>query len=586
MLQADGLRDAWLAVRKVDSVRATRTAAAWFDLPYPTFKRLALFAASQEGSIASEQWVEWILADDGWWLWALDTQRKVLRLFVLQGDRLAPAIQERLEFAILAGPPRKMYLDDLEPSQWKELVDHRVWLRLAKLNTSGLTLNSTSASRLAELSRRHPERQVRANESDEFSSWMSGTGDPDYEEQRYVDIAPRKRYELTRWLVKPQPERPFFYEDTWRDVCRTRFFHSFYALCDLSREGVWPAGRWREALQAWVDDGVAMRSWHFAAPLVQSRPDAVMQEISHGLTWWLQSVSKSIDRHEALLIQMCERVLSLQLDEDSAIRRRDGEPIQRPVTEAINHPVGHVTQALINLGFKGVPNDGEGLPSHVRSVFTQLCDIRAQRFRHGRVLLASRLIAFFRVDCGWTEQYLLPLFDWTSDAGEARFAWEGFLWSPRLYQPRLLAFKSEFLETARHYRELGEHARQFAAFLTFASLGPTDGFTIQEWRDAFAALPREGLEESAQALTQSLEGAADQREQHWKNRIWPFWRDVWPKTRDLVTPAIAESLARMCIAAGSEFPAALAALISWLRPVGRPSFVIRLLRESGLFVLI
>lgn len=48
------LREAWLAVRSVDGVRATRIALAWFDLPYPTFKRLALFAASQEGCIAPE----------------------------------------------------------------------------------------------------------------------------------------------------------------------------------------------------------------------------------------------------------------------------------------------------------------------------------------------------------------------------------------------------------------------------------------------------------------------------------------------------------------------------------------------------
>ncbi len=34
------------------------------------------------------------------------------------------------------------------------------------------------------------------NERDEFSHWMSGTGDPDYEESRDVDIAPRKRRDL------------------------------------------------------------------------------------------------------------------------------------------------------------------------------------------------------------------------------------------------------------------------------------------------------------------------------------------------------------------------------------------------------
>lgn len=576
------LREAWLTVCSANRVRAALIARAWFDLPYPTFKRLALFAASQEGCIAPEQWVEWLLADGAWWLWADNVRREVLRLLVLQGRRLTPASQERLESAILAGPPREMYRDDLDPDRWNDRVAQSVWLHLAKLNASGLALGATSAARLAELSRLYPQLQLAANERDEFSVWMSGTGDPDYEASRDVDIAPRKRRELVQWLVKPQPERRPGYEDTWRDVCRTRFFHSLYALCDLARQNVWPAGRWREALQVWSEDGMVLRSWSFTAPLVQTMPDTVVQELARGVTWWLQAASKSIDRHEAILLRMCQRVLDLPLDEDSGIRRGDGEPIQQPVTEAINHPIGHVTQALINLWLKREPNDGDGLPGNIGPLFTQLCDVRVRRFRHGRVLLASQLITLFRADRPWAEQYLLPRFDWTSEPMEAKAAWEGFLWSPRLYQPLLLAFKPQFLETARHYGELGEHARQFAAFLTYAALGPVDGYTAADWRTALGLLPQQGLEESAQALAQALEGAADQREDYWKNRIQPFWQEVWPKSLDLVTPDIAESLARMCIAAGSEFPAALTAVLDWLRPIEHPYDVISRLHESGL----
>lgn len=576
------LRDAWLAVHSADGVRAARIAAAWFDLPYPTFKRLALFAASQDGCIAPEHWVEWLLADGAWWLWTVDTRREMLRLLVQQGRRLTPESQERLESAILAGPPREMYSDELEPDRWQDLVARTVWLHLAKLNASGLSLGATSAARLSELSRLHPQWQLATNERDEFSHWTSGTGDPDYEERRDCDLAPRNRRDLVQWLVKPLPERRPFYEDTWREVCRTRFFHSLLALCDLARQNTWPVWRWREALQVWSEDGMVLRSWRYAAPLVQTMPDAVVLELAHGVTSWLRAASKSIDRHEVVLLHLCQRVLNMPLDEDSGIRGGDGEAIQQPVTEAINHPIGHVAEALINLWFKLEPNDGDGLPSDIGPLFTQLCDVQVRRFRHGRVLLASQLIALFRVDRQWTEQSLLPRLDWTADPKEAKAAWEGFLWSPRLYRPLLLAFKPQFLETARHYGELGEHAQQFAAFLTYAALGPVDGYTAEEWRAAIGALPREGLQESAKALSQALEGAADQREEYWKNRVQPFWQDVWPKSRDLPTPSISESLARLSIAAGSEFPAALAAVSDWLRPIEHPYYVIHRLQKSGL----
>jgi len=576
------LRDAWLAVRTNDSARATRVAQSWFELPYPTFKRLALFAASQEGCIPPEQWVKWLLADGAWWLWSTDTGREVFRLLVLQGQHLAGVAQQSLEAAVLAGPPREMYRDDLEEDRWHDLVARSVWLHLAKLETSGLALGEPAAARLVEISTAHSQWQLATNERDEFSHWMSGTGDPDYKDSRDVDIAPRKRSELVQWLTKPMPERRPFYEDTWRDVCRTRFFHSLSALGDLAQDGVWPTGRWREALQAWAEEGMVLRSWRYAAPLVQAMPDAVLLETDHAVTWWMEAASKAICRHEDILLNLCRRVLALPLEAGSGSRIiRNGVETYDLVGSAINHPIGHATQALINLWFKQNPNDNDLLPAELKPVFTTLCDVQVDRFRHGRVLLGSRLIAFFRVDRPWTEQHLLPLFSWSNPV-EAKAVWEGFLWSPRLYQPLLTTFKSQFLESANHYADLGEHSQQFATFLTYAVLGPTEGYTTEEFRSAIGALPLEGLEESAQALFQALEGAADQREDYWNNRAQPFWQEIWPKSRDLATPRIAGSLTRLVIAARGEFPAALTAVQDWLQPIEHPDYVVHLLQESGL----
>lgn len=576
------LRDAWLTTHANDSERATRIAQNWFELPYPTFKRLALFAASQDSCIPPEKWVSWLLTDDAWWLWCTDTKREVFRLLVLQGRHLAAAEQQQLEEAILTGPPRIMYRDDLEDDRWQDLVTRSVWLHLSKLKISGLKLGDSAVIRLAEISNVYPKWQLATNERDEFSNWMSGTGDPDYEDSRDVDNAPRKRSDLVQWLTKVMPERRPFYEDTWREVCRTRFFHSFYALCDLAKDDVWPAGRWREALQAWAEEGMVLRSWRFAAPLVLKMPDAVLNEIDHAVTRWIEVASKSINRHEDILLNLCCRVLALPLEAGSGSRIiRNGIETYDPVGSAINHPIGHVTQAVINLWFKKKPNDNDLLPVELKPIFTTLCDAQIDQFRHGRVLMGSQLIAFFRVDRLWSEQHLLPFFGWNNPV-EAKAVWEGFLWSPRLYQPLLIAFKSQLLDSANHYADLGEHRQQFATFLTYAALGPTEGYTIEEFRTAIAGLPPEGLEQSAQALYQALEGAADQREDYWKNRAQPFWQQIWPKSRELATLRISESLTRLAIAARGEFPATLAAVFDWLKPIEHPDYVVHLLHESGL----
>ena len=198
------------------------------------------------------------------------------------------------------------------------------------------------------------------------------------------------------------------------------------------------------------------------------------------------------------------------------------------------------------------------------------------------MLLASRLISLFRVDRAWTEAHLLPVCDWALSPAEAHAAWAGFLWSPRLYRPLFVAFKSQFLSTAQHYENLSEHSGQYAAILTHAALEIVDGYSPEEFQTAIGALPQAGLSEVAQALSQALESAGAQRDAYWKNRVQPFWQNVWPKSLSLASKRVGELLARLSIAAGSEFPAALTAVFHWLQPIDHPSYVAHLLLASGL----
>lgn len=568
------VREAWLAVRAHNPARATRIAQDWFEHPYPTFKRLALFAASQSNCISSEQWVDWLLDDEAWWLWTIDTGREVCRLLVLQGQNLTRAAQARLETTILAGPPRKMYRDNLEEKSWQNLVARLVWLHLSKLNASGLTMGARATARLNEISAAYPQWQLASNERDEFSYWSSGTGDPDYEEKHDTNIAPRKRQDLVPWLKNPLPEGQPFYGDKWHKVCQKNPLNGLFALADLAQQDDWPVPRWKSALHTWSDRKKVQRMWRYAAPLVQTMPDAVLQELANDVTRWLEVVSTSIHHHEEIFLELCRRVLELPLD----IRMTQDSDT---VSSAINHPIGHTTQALINLWFKHSPNDNDLLPETLKPLFTMLCDVKEDRLRHGRVLIGSKLISFFRVDRPWTEQHLLPLFNWNNPV-EAKAVWEGFLLSPRLHLPLLIALKPFFLESARHYADLGERRRQLARFLTYAALEQTEGYTVKEFRSAIDELPAEGLETSVLMLCQRLEGAAAQREAFWRNHVQPFWHKIWPKSRDRLTARISEHLARLVMAAGDAFPAALNEVKDWLQPLKIPDYMTHQLHKSGL----
>lgn len=564
----DLTRDAWIATLAQSPSRAALIAESWWHTPYPLFRRLAFFAAAHDGLIAHRRALDWLLADAHWWLWSVETEREAMRLLVALAPQLDDAMLRELEQALLAGPPREMFKDDIELERWTRIVDREIWLRLAKIDEAGAVLGPVGKKRLDALSALYPEWALATDQRDEFPYWM-GDGD----EWRKFVATPRRRRDLIEWL-KQQPGGDHWQEDDWRQRCRDNFATTSCALCALAKDGIWPTDRWREALQAWSDEKLIKRSWRYMAPILTTASDDVQQVLARGVSWWLQAIAKTFEGHQAHFFTLARRILALD--------HRDGVDTDEPVMRAINHPVGQVTEALLRWWYRRSLEDGQGLPEEIKPTFTELCDTQIDKFRHGRVLLASHVIALFRVDQGWAKQHLLPLFDWYRSEAEARAAWEGFLWSPRLYRPLMELLKPAFLDTARHYAALGKHDSQYASLLTFAALDPGDTFTTAELAAATRALPPDGLHDAAQALVRALEGAGDQRADYWTNRVTPYLHAIWPKTRDNISPAIAESLGRLCVAAQDAFPEALALLRAWLQPPAHPDYLVHRLHKVGL----
>ena len=77
------------------------------------------------------------------------------------------------------------------------------------------------------------------------------------------------------------------------------------------------------------------------------------------------------------MLELCRRVLALPLEVGTGSRiTRNGIETYDSVGSAINHPIGHVTQALINLWFKQSPNDNDLLPAEIKTMFSTLCDVQ------------------------------------------------------------------------------------------------------------------------------------------------------------------------------------------------------------------
>lgn len=575
------LRDCWLKLLEIDVARATQRALNWFEQPQITFKRLALFAGSKNKDIPPKIWVAWLLENDAFCLWSVETQRETCRLLVLGGDQLNLGTQRQLESAILKGPLRGMYSKSLEPARWKEIKEHEIWLRLIKLKSSGLTLSKRAASCFKKISKSHPEWMTHPREREEFSRWLSTSDDPDFNDFLKIETPPTDLDELINWLEKYKKDERLFFRGKWMEVCRISYEVCMQALISLARKNEWPEGAWQAALQTWSQKETAEKSWKDLAPLVISKEVIIPDALLPSFTSWLEFNSQIPVIPEKEILDCCRILLeTLQNSRADSLSENIYES-KDAVTLAITKPAGNLASSIINQINKRKFNDKERIPPEYKEFLDLFCRPERSLFAPARVILAAHTFNLFRIDPEWTEDNLIPFFKWKSSS-EASFVWHGFLWSPRLYMPLLHLIKEQLFDTAKHTEELGMLREHYVTLLTYLALSPSEKFTREELMVAFRELKKEDLETASQALLQAFQSTDAKKEIYWRSRVRPFIQKIWPKSMNLVSPRIAKNFAQVAIARRDRFPEALRIVQPWISFIETPSDVIKRLAESNL----
>jgi len=571
-------REAWLGAASIDQKFALSVVQGWWNKPYPVFKRLAFFACAHGTIVPTNQSLAWLLSDNQWWLWSIETQREAMRLIVAISPNLESKQLIELQSVIMEGPPKSMFNKNIDADSWLRIKNHSIWLRLAKISSTGISLAPNSEKAFTKLSSEFPGWTLSSDNKEEFPHWMEGgwVGEDGRDPWLPFTPIPKTRRGLLKHLLN-HPEREANSQDDWGERCKTSPQSTSFALYILSKNETWPLQRWEQALQMWAQDGLYAASWRYTAIILDTAPDEFLKSIISNLCWWLEGVGKNLDCHEELFVKLCQKLLAIDtseyLDDDDA------------VTRAINHPVGKITESLLRYWYKKSPNDGDKLPENLKNIFSIICTFSDKKYAAGIVILSAHVISLYRVDRSWTSEFLLPLFDWKKFPERARNVWEGFLWSPRLYPPLLREIKPAFLETSVHCESLGKKGEQYASLLTYVALDPKDSFTQKELTLATRNLPSSGLVSASRALVQNLEGAGNQKSEFWKYRIKPYIHNVWPKSLNknmFNMDAISENFCRLCIAADNEFPEALDLLQPWLRPSKYPDNLIQELLSANI----
>lgn len=572
------LRDSWLQIFSEDASLAKLKAISWFNKPFPTFKRLALFAARYDQVIEPHVWCDWLCKENGWWLWSSETQRETMRLLVLQGKNVDKENLLMLENTILKGLPRKMFREDLKDDYFQELNNHVIWLYLAKLQSGGVTIGDEANLRYLELVNKYPEWKVDSKyEKDEFSHWMSGSGDSDYEDSRTYELAPTEPSELMKWLMKSELGRTFDHDDNWRELCREDMPLALDSLNALLNQNEFPVARWKSALWVWSEGSLIAESWDLAAPVITSFSDKHVLDCIHPIAQLLQAVSKDTAMHKDMFISLVKRIFAVYVQHEDTEDERGVT-----ITAAINNPVGMATKALIDYWFTTQPKDNDRLGGEFYRVYNKICNEPSSKFDHGKLILASQAIALFRVDPEWMNSQLIPMFDWKANEKLANIVWQGFLWAPRIHRPLIEIIKKPLVDTASRLSTLEDEGRQYIQLFIYIALEQNSILSDLEVRSVLTCLSADSLADAARVLNQAL-SASERKEEFWAKRILPLWKNSWPKSESYLTESIVESFVELCINAGNYFAHAIAEMEASIRTIKHSDYTVSQMLKSKVF---
>ena len=564
-------RDAWLATADHNSENAKAMLTIWASSKHPVFRRLVFFALAQRPDLISfDTSMSWFLADGGHWLWSTSTMREVMRLLVSFGPILDAGHMQKLQDAIVGGPPRTRFRDDIDDDEFERFSDRMRWLRLKKLFSKGGTATRNADAFMASVEEHYPEWELAPDDRDEFPMWSSNGSDI-VEEQLPRDFEGL----ISRLREKPSVD-DLRAPDDWAKICKDNFDLAVMVLNILSEDDQWYPQRWKQALYAWANDESSSRTWPRVAPILVDMPDASFAEALHAIAWWVSRISKNVREHEEAFFTLVDRIMETGT---KIVESTDDFSLNH----AINHPVGHAASSLLNWWFLRELEDDQGLPDELKGRFAEMCNADNQPLWIGSVILAQQIIPLLRVDQDWTKEFLIPAFEWGADVTKAAAMWDSFLHAPRIYLPLLQLLKAPFLEVPDHIGVLDEQClKQYARFLTYIALGEASVFSSSELKEVFTKLPAECLETVAETLFRALQGSGEQQEEYLKNRVIPFVKSFWPSKPEAHAAETFRYFAQMTAVSRNGFEDAFACFKNHLGQTTDFSYLLHLLEDGGL----
>jgi len=577
-------RDSYFHLAKSDRKQADALRHLWATYPHPVFKRLFLHAVTEDIDAPADDAVELLLEDSNLWLSQL--HRETMRFLRIAGKRVSTQFMQKLENAILDGPPREIYREDLGHIKWDDIQNDSVWRTLANLDEGGAKLSDKARARMEDAG--EGKAYNRENDRDDFLSWMeSFSGPTPREDDAMVEMLKRLREasfaELPQLIQECEPSKNAGIVDYDNAKQRALLVHYkelparvIRALRRLVREQKeWPADVWVAILHH--SEPLSKRGKSFILKLLSMSPDDFLRDVIHGAMRYAKEHHAALNA-EGIYGNFLLRLWENADDRGGAVSNAD------VMTQAINAPSGIFSEIiLLDLG-QHQPQTGSGIPDELKPYFNLVAEGTRDADVFGRVLFAGKLSPLYSVDPEWCEEFLLPKMDW-SNPDESQKLWSAFSWSARV-TPNLAsspAFQEGFFDALRKLEDEHDHHVRLAEILAAVCASSPDIFDARKVKAAIKEMSPKFRAGMIRYFAVSARGVDEEnRAAVWTEKAGPFLNTYWPTAKAQQSAETAEELASLIANVGDGFPDAWEWGKHYVRPIKYLGYILSPMKDTGL----
>jgi hypothetical protein len=545
-------RDSYLALANRDTTKAALLLQRWSMCKDDLFKRLTIYAVTQDLKADTAVAIRVLLAPGYSYLWAIESDKELFRFLRKVSPRLTVEQRDSLIAAIMVGP------QDIPENYlvfWNDDGRRRrqIALRLINMHRSGIQLDE-AAMAMAGISAQQPLQVLFENDvSDDLERQARWVGQHEFATKKDLEASSA---ELAAEMVEDKLGR-----ESFEGVALVKLPTAIAALEILAQQGVWPASYWQGVFWSVSSlhrgQKLSTKDGHHLTMLLLNAPPQLFSDVGSTSADFIEYLAENLPIEQEQTIASLWQKAWEALTDEKVLKDTD------ILTVALNSSPGQLGEAARRRLWLYKPEESQGIPAEVMPYFEKIgADARGHL---ARVMLAPYLRSFFQIDPVWTERCIIKRMA-AVKTQEAKDLWATFAWSATVGPNLLAAIRPAFVQVLQSYGEYGDKQDNLLALMASIHFDSPAPLTNAELKSIVDKLPEQGLVDLARVLGQRIEAAPEAKLNAWRTKYGPWLKNYWPQGMARNTHRTSEALFALLLETGEAFPDASTWAMTVLTP--------------------